>query len=58
MRIRKKVIINSRDKKKILRKIRRVEIIELSKLVNLKTQVFKSKKKYNRKIKFKGLNNV
>ena len=39
------------DKKKILKKIRREEAVEISKRVNLKTQVFKNKKKYNRKDK-------
>ena len=43
------------DKKKIQRKIRRDEALELSKEVNLKTVIFKNKKKYNRKKKYKNL---
>jgi len=39
------------DKKKILKRVRREEMIELSKNINLKTKIFKNKKKYNRKKK-------
>ena len=52
------VIITDSDKKKILKKIRRKEGFELSKRINLKTQVFKNKKKYNRKSKNKEIDNV
>lgn len=41
------------DNKKIKRKIRRDEAVELSKHVNLKTMTFKNKKKYTRKRKNK-----
>ena len=40
------------DNKKIKRKIRRDEALDLSKEVNLRTVVFKNKKKYNRKKKY------
>ena len=40
----KKIIISEFDKRQILRKIRREERFELSKIVNLKTQVLKNKK--------------
>ena len=49
MKKKKKVIITDSEKKQILKKIRRQEAVELSKKVNLKTQVVKNKKKYNRK---------
>ena len=58
MESKKKAIINDFDKKKILKKIRREEGVELSKKVNLKTQVFQNKKKYNRKSKNKEIDNV
>jgi len=41
------------DKKKIARKIRRDEALELSREANLKELVFKNKKKYTRKKKYK-----
>ena len=44
------------DNKKIKRKIRRDEALELSKKANLKTMTFKNKKKYNRKLKHKNEN--
>ena len=45
--------IKKTDSQKIKRRIRRDEALELSKEINLKTIVFKNKKKYNRKKKFK-----
>jgi hypothetical protein len=44
------------DNKKIKRKIRRDEAVELSKHVNLKTTAYKNKKKYIRKKKHQDEN--
>ena len=42
------------DKKRILKKIRREEYLELSKVADLKEKIYLNKKKYSRKNKHKN----
>ena len=46
--------MKEKDKKKILKKIRRDEFIEAQKKVDLREKIHINKKKYTRKIKHKG----
>ena len=46
--------VKKQDKKRILKKIRRDEYLELSKVADLKEKIYTNKKKYSRKKKHKS----